>query len=626
MKTLKALVLEIFSALMLLPALAGATPNQINYQGRLVDAAGNPISGSTTLIFRIFDAPTSGSPVWTETQTLSLDNGIFNASLGSQTNLPPSVFSSDTRYLEVQISGDAAPMSPRTQLLSVPYAIYAASAASVGVAGQSVTISTHVTVLGNVTASKYYGDGSALTGISLGGSSIILPIVSTHIATGGITTGNIAALAITDAKINDVSVSKLTGNLPSTQIAAGDLPANVNATAIKTGNYLNDVKVSSAIYAGSAASAAAYSGNINTTQIAAGDLLNTVIASSVAVDGIYANAIQANAVTDAKIATGITSSKLTGALPAISGASLTSLTAANIAAGSLGAGVIASSIAVNAVQDASIVGVSGSKVSGGIPAASIASGSLGAGVIASSVAVDGIYTNAIQANAVTDAKIATGITSSKLTGALPAISGASLTSLTAANIAAGSLLNTVIASSVAVDGIYTNAIQANAVTDAKIATGITPSKITGTAAVLGANVFTGVQTYGSGASITAAANINEVQIATSVYITQGGITASSGTFTAVGLNQYSIATSSGINVAAGTVNVADTVVAAKAVATNTTSSRFHIPALTTANIQTIAPVEVGDLYFNTTLKAVCVSTGTATFAIVQSSSPATACQ
>ena len=585
MKTLKALVLEIFSALMLLPALAGATPNQINYQGRLVDAAGNPISGSTTLIFRIFDAPTSGSPVWTETQTLSLDNGIFNASLGSQTNLPPSVFSSDTRYLEVQISGDAAPMSPRTQLLSVPYAIYAASAASVGVAGQSVTISTHVTVLGNVTASKYYGDGSALTGISLGGSSIILPIVSTHIATGGITTGNIAALAITDAKINDVSVSKLTGNLPSTQIAAGDLPANVNATAIKTGNYLNDVKVSSAIYAGSAASAAAYSGNINTTQIAAGDLLNTVIASSVAVDGIYANAIQANAVTDAKIATGITSSKLTGALPAISGASLTSLTAANIAAGSL----------LNTV-------------------------------IASSVAVDGIYTNAIQASAVTDAKIATGITSSKLTGALPAISGASLTSLTAANIAAGSLLNTVIASSVAVDGIYTNAIQANAVTDAKIATGITPSKITGTAAVLGANVFTGVQTYGSGASITAAANINEVQIATSVYITQGGITASSGTFTAVGLNQYSIATSSGINVAAGTVNVADTVVAAKAVATNTTSSRFHIPALTTANIQTIAPVEVGDLYFNTTLKAVCVSTGTATFAIVQSSSPATACQ
>ena len=43
------------------------------------------------------------------------------------------------------------------------------------------------------------------------------------------------------------------------------------------------------------------------------------------------------------------------------------LPAARIAAGTLGTSVIASSIAVNAVQDASIVGVTGSKVSGNIP-------------------------------------------------------------------------------------------------------------------------------------------------------------------------------------------------------------------------------------------------------------------
>jgi len=40
MKMLKALVLEIFSVLLLLPALAGAAPALINYQGRLVDANG----------------------------------------------------------------------------------------------------------------------------------------------------------------------------------------------------------------------------------------------------------------------------------------------------------------------------------------------------------------------------------------------------------------------------------------------------------------------------------------------------------------------------------------------------------------------------------------------------------
>ena len=77
-----------------------------------------------------------------------------------------------------------------------------------------------------------------------------------------------------------------------------------------------------------------------------------------------------------------------------------------------------------------------------------------------------------------DADLATGITSSKLTGALPAISGASLTSLTAANIAAGSLLNTVIASSIAVQSITSeDQILDGAIVDADIAN-VGMSKIT----------------------------------------------------------------------------------------------------------------------------------------------------
>lgn len=85
--------------------------------------------------------------------------------------------------------------------------------------------------------------------------------------------------------------------------------------------------------------------------------------------------------------------------------------AANVAAGSLGSSVIASSIAVNAVQDASIVSVSASK---------ILAGSLGASVIASSIAV----------NAVQDASIV-GVSGSKITGTgtIPnaAINGSSIT-------------------------------------------------------------------------------------------------------------------------------------------------------------------------------------------------------
>jgi hypothetical protein len=141
------------------------------------------------------------------------------------------------------------------------------------------------------------------------------------------------------------------------------------------------------------------------------------------------------------------------------------------------------------------------------------------------------------------------------------------------------------------------------------------------AALAGTNTFSSSQTITAGGGLSVTYGIN----ADTITLT-GGITASSGTLTATGANQYSIVTSSGISVAAGTVNVADTLLAAKAVVTNTTSSRFHIPALTTANLLTVAPADVGDLYYNTDLSAVCVSTGTATFSIVESSSPLTACQ
>jgi len=222
MKTLKTWVLEIFSILLLLPALAGAAPALLNYQGRLIDANGNPLSGTKSITFSIYAAATGGSAIWTEPQSLALDNGIFSASLGSVVNLPPSVFSSDTRYLGVTVLGDAE-MSPRAQLLSVPYAIYASSAASVGISGQSVVISTFVTISGDageassrlvistggitvfrvngsgeVYANKYIGDGSLLTGIS----AAAIPdgsVSSLKLADGAIVNVDVAAGAAIDA-------------------------------------------------------------------------------------------------------------------------------------------------------------------------------------------------------------------------------------------------------------------------------------------------------------------------------------------------------------------------------------------------------------------------------------------
>ncbi|MBI4656699.1 MAG: hypothetical protein HY746_08150, partial [Elusimicrobia bacterium] len=187
--------------------------------------------------------------------------------------------------------------------------------------------------------------------------------------------------------------------------------------------------------------------------------------------------------------------------------------------------------------------------------------------------------------------------------------------IVADRIAAGSLGTSVIASSVAISGFY-NAAVVRSNLGLAIGTDI-PGLV--------ANTFTGVQTYGSGASITAGTGLNEVLVGTSVVITNGGITASSGTFTANGGTQYSIETSSGIKVNAGTVNVADMVLTAKAVATNTASSRFHIPKLTQAAIEALTPADAGDLFYNTDRNVVCVSTGTTLFAVAYSSETTKGC-
>ena len=100
MKTLKALSTKILAVLLLLPAMASAAPLLINYQGRLVDTAGNPLTGAQSILFSVYDAASAGSLLWSETQSVTPDNGIFSVSLGGVQTLPAAVFASDALYLE----------------------------------------------------------------------------------------------------------------------------------------------------------------------------------------------------------------------------------------------------------------------------------------------------------------------------------------------------------------------------------------------------------------------------------------------------------------------------------------------------------------------------------------------
>ena len=122
-----------------------ATDIILAHQGRLLDAADVPISGTLTLTFRIFSVPTGGIALWTEVHpTVVVHDGLFTTSLGSVTALSVDVLSpigepNPPRWLEVQVSGDI--ISPRIVLQKVPQA-----ASAVRVAGDISTGPGAVTI------------------------------------------------------------------------------------------------------------------------------------------------------------------------------------------------------------------------------------------------------------------------------------------------------------------------------------------------------------------------------------------------------------------------------------------------------------------------------------------------
>ena len=103
-------------------------PERMTYQGVLSDAAGELVSMSMPMTFRIYGQAQGGSPLWAETVDVEVAGGLFAAELGATTPLPAGIFPADgSRWLGLEIDNDGE-MVPRQALDSVPYALHAAAA------------------------------------------------------------------------------------------------------------------------------------------------------------------------------------------------------------------------------------------------------------------------------------------------------------------------------------------------------------------------------------------------------------------------------------------------------------------------------------------------------------------
>jgi hypothetical protein len=101
----------------------GPSATTVNYQGRLADSEGVPLSGTYGMTFTIYDAETDGNIVWGPEihVAVTVNEGLFSIGLGSLTSggIPTTVWDGD-RYLEIAVNGQT--MSPRELIRSVPIA------------------------------------------------------------------------------------------------------------------------------------------------------------------------------------------------------------------------------------------------------------------------------------------------------------------------------------------------------------------------------------------------------------------------------------------------------------------------------------------------------------------------
>jgi len=116
---MKKLMVFALLGLVIAPAAMAVVPNQMNVQGRLLNA-GSPMTGSHPAVFAIYAAATGGAALWTENSSLTVQGGIFSAILGQAAPIPTIVFDNQSRWLQVTVDGST--LAPRLQLATSAYA------------------------------------------------------------------------------------------------------------------------------------------------------------------------------------------------------------------------------------------------------------------------------------------------------------------------------------------------------------------------------------------------------------------------------------------------------------------------------------------------------------------------
>ena len=212
--------------LVLVACSPSAIPRSFGFQGRLTDGSGNPVTATKNMTFTLWSAVSGGTVVFTETQSVSVQNGLFNVFIGQSTlatdgqfgrsGVDPENFAVPL-FVQVQVDGET--LTPRTRLGAAP--------TSMGLVGGAVVVSDHdgngSTGPGTDSTNSNYASLSVIASSTVSGTALLV----------GHALGNTGNLIKVCGNITDSS-SRTCPNVLFRVQADGD----VTADGTFTGDYL----------------------------------------------------------------------------------------------------------------------------------------------------------------------------------------------------------------------------------------------------------------------------------------------------------------------------------------------------------------------------------------------------
>lgn len=293
-----------------------AIPKQINYQGILKEGSAL-LDGNYPFTFRIYNDPTGGSALWTESQTITVENGLFSAHLGSVTPIAGVPFNR-VHFLGITI-GTGSELAPRTMLTPSAYSFMsmdimdntvstlklqdaAVTSAKIGsnqvvksinglkddvtfVAGTNITLTPSGN---NITINAAGGGGGTVTQVNTGPGLTGGPITTAgtiSVPNDGITNAMLQNNSVTSAKIIDGTITG--ADIANSTIGAEKLnftPGTGTVTNVATGSGLTGGPITStgtiSVSTGGITSAMILDGTVAAADLASNSVTTVKIADN----------------------------------------------------------------------------------------------------------------------------------------------------------------------------------------------------------------------------------------------------------------------------------------------------------------------------------------------------------